>query len=295
LSSETQKFKLLKREKDTSFNIDSLERYDLLLMLGPYDLQIAVLDTNDQRILLLEDYILPGIKDVAERLTVYRQIFDDHHLLLANFWNEVKISFKNRKFSLVPEKLFDEDNPSVFLNLNTTYNELNESLHTISIDNLGLKIVFAVETMILDHIKSTYPKAEYKIVPHCASFIRGYEQFLKDSAGKYNCIYIDRFGLHQTIFKDGELQYYNLFPVNKFEDYERYIYMVSDNLGLNAEKDNFLLWGYLGAQSDHFLELKKKFPRIELGQRPRNLKLGYTFDEIPEHQYFDLFSLSYFN
>ena len=266
-----------------------------MLVMGPFDLQIGVLDTSEQRILLIEDYILPGIKDTEERLAGYRQIFDEHHLLLANFWNEVKISFKNRKFSLVPEKLFDEQNPSVFLHLNATYNEDSESLHTLSINNQGLKIVFAVETMILDHIKSTYPKAEFKIVPHCASFIKGYEQFLKDSAGNFNCIYIDRFGVHQTIFKDKELQYYNLFPVNKFEDYDKYIGMVSDNLGLNVEKDNFLLWGYMGAQSDHFLELKKKYPRIELGQRPRDLKLSYMFDEIPEHQYFDLLSLSYFN
>ena len=126
MSSTDQKFKLLKREKDASFNIDNLERYDLMLILGPFDLQIGVLDTSEQRILLIEDYILPGIKDTEDRLAGYRQIFDDHHLLLANFWNEVKISFKNRKFSLVPESLFDAQNPSVFLHLNSTYNEESE-------------------------------------------------------------------------------------------------------------------------------------------------------------------------
>ncbi len=295
MSADTQKFKLLKREKDSSFNIDSLERYDLLLLLGPVDLQIGVLDIAEQRILLIEDYILPGINGIEDRLDRYRLIFNDHHLLLANFWNEVKVSFKNRKFSLVPENLFDTQNPTVFLNINAPYDEDTESMHTISMDDQGLTIVYAVEKMILNHIHATYPKADFKIVPHCASFIKGFNNFLKDASGNYDCIYIDRFGLHQAVFKEGGLKYYNLFPVNKFEDYERYISMVTSHNGLDIEKDNFILWGYMGSKSDHFQELKKKFPRLELGQRPRDLKLGYMFDEIPEHQYFDLLSLCYFN
>lgn len=294
MSSGTQKFKLLKKEKDTSFNIDNLERYDLLLLLGTNDLQIGVIDTSDQRILLIEDYILPEITSIEDRLDRYREIFNDHHLLLANFWNKVKVSFKNRKFSLVPENLFDENNPTVYLNVNASYDEESESMHTISMGNQGIKVVYAVEKMILEHIRSIYPKAEYKIVPHCASFILGFEEFLKDSpTGNYDCIYVDRFGLHQTIFKNKNLQFYNLFPISKFEDYERYIDLVTGSQNFDVKKDNYLLWGYMGANSNHFLELKNKYPRLKLGQRPKGLKLGYMFDGIPEHQYFDLLSLSY--
>ena len=290
-----KKFKLLKREKDASFNIDSLERYDLLLLFGPVDLQIAVLDTTEQRILLIEDYILPGAKNAGDRLEGYRQIFDEHHLLLANFWNEVKVAFKNKKFSLIPEELFDKENARVYLNINSSYNEETETMHSINIGDQGLTIVYAVERMILEHVRSIYPKAEYRIVPHCASFIRGFERFLGDSTANYNCIYIDRFGFHQTVFKKNQLQYYNLFQVSKFEDYERYINLVTGTNDLDIESDHFLLWGYMGAESDHFYQLKNKYPRLKLGQRPRELKLGYMFDAIPEHQYFDLLSLSYFN
>ncbi len=291
MSSGDQKFKLLKREKDPSFSIDSLERYDLLLLLGLNDLQVAVFDTEEKKILLLEDYILPGITDIHDRLERYRLIFHDHHLLLANFWNEVKVAFKNKKFSLVPHNLVDTANTSVYLDINTP--SLREvDTQTYALDDLDITIVYGIEKDILELIRTTYPKAEYRILPHCASFIKGFDALLKNAGGNYNCIYVDRFGFHQTIFKENDLRFYNLFPVSKFEDYQKYIDLVNGNQNLDSENDHMMLWGYIGAQSHYYTELKNRYPTLQLGHRPGHFKMGYVFDQIPEHQYFDLLSLS---
>ena len=289
---ESHKFKIVRKEKDPSFNIDSLDQYDLLLQFGPRDLQIGVVDCEEKRILLVEDYILPGANGIQDRLECYHQIFDDHHLLLANFWNHVKVSIKGRQFALVPASLFDPSNAALYLNINSPIKGRNEFLHTHTLEEMGITIVYVVETPVLEHLKSAYPKVEFKLVPHCASFIRGFRDIVSHTTGPVICLYLDRFTFHLVVFKNENLEYYNIFPINKFEDYSRYIRLVAGDQGLDLKTEHFLLWGYLSADSSHLVELKRDCPNLKLGGRPGGLKFGHAFDIIPDHQYFDLYSLN---
>jgi hypothetical protein len=224
----------------------------------------------------------------------YEEIFNDHHLLMANFWKEVTVSFKSRKFSIVPGALYDNNNPEVFLNINVTFDPDAETLQVSSLDDLGIKVIYAVETHLLNHISSVYPRAGFKSIHQCEALIYGLKKLLQPTPGNYHCLFIDRFTLHQIVFKNNLLSYYNLFPINKFEDYFRYISIVAEDQKLDFHRDKIILWGFLGSQSNHFEEFKKRYPGLELGQRPRELYLGYVFDDIPTHQYFDLLSLNLF-
>ncbi|HLF34591.1 MAG TPA: DUF3822 family protein [Cyclobacteriaceae bacterium] len=291
MSSESQKFKLLKREKDTSFNIDSLERYSLFLQFGPNDLQISVLEAEENKVLLVEDYILPGVDGLEDRLECFKGIFNGHHLLMANFWKEIKVSFKTRKFTLVPDHLFESSRTEVCLSLNSTLEQGSESLQVANMNDLGLKIIYAVEEPVLQYIHSTYPRAGFRHFPHCASMILGAKKYLNDAPGTFNCLYIDRFVLHQAVFRDGRFRYYNLFPIKEFDDYARYISMVAADQGIDIENDRHFLWGFISSGSDQFAELKDRFPTVELGSRPAVLKFSHVFDEFEAHQYFELFNL----
>ena len=142
MSADTTKFRLFKKEKDDSFNVDRLDQYELLLQFGESDFQIAVIDAADNRVLLVEDYIIPGATGSKERLDYYNQIFNDHHFLLANFWNDVIISFKRRKFSLIPDHLFDENNLRIYLDINAGFDDQTDSITVIPLKNFELKIDF---------------------------------------------------------------------------------------------------------------------------------------------------------
>ena len=64
-------------------------------------------------------------------------------------------------------------------------------------------------------------------------------------------------------------------------------------LSIDIKNDKFYVWGYLGKKSSHFKILKMNYPNLEFGGRPKGLKMGYVFDEIPDHQYFDLLSFNF--
>jgi hypothetical protein len=103
-------------------------------------------------------------------------------------------------------------------------------------------------------------------------------------------IYIDRFGLHILVAKDKQLVFYNQYIIKRFGDYIKFIKMAASELNFNLASDKITLYGYLGKKTPHFNELKKSMHQLTLGQRPENINFGYVFDELLEHQYFDLFS-----
>ena len=91
-------YKLIKKVKDDRFDEDHLQQYDLLIQTGPKDFQVAVIDTKDNRVLILEDYAMGNVQSNTELLQTLKDLFDAHALLKAGFWKSVKIAIKNNKF-----------------------------------------------------------------------------------------------------------------------------------------------------------------------------------------------------
>jgi hypothetical protein len=104
-------------------------------------------------------------------------------------------------------------------------------------------------------------------------------------------LYIDRFSLHIAVAQGGSLRFYNQFPIKKFEEYIRFVHMVTNELGLRHKEARMLLYGYLGKNTPHYEELKKAMGQLQLGTRPEGLTFGYVFDEVSDHQYFDLYGI----
>ena len=84
--------------------------------------------------------------------------------------------------------------------------------------------------------------------------------------------------------------YYGKIAIKKFGDYTNYLRIVAQELGFDLNYDDIKVYGYLGQNTPHFIELKKNIKQLAFGNRPANLKFGYVFDELMDHQYFDLFA-----
>ena len=67
--------------------------------------------------------------------------------------------------------------------------------------------------------------------------------------------------------------------------------LVFQELGLEQSKTSITFWGSIDAKSKFITLLKKYVRNISFGNRPSALSFGYVFDEIPEHQFFDLFNI----
>lgn len=283
-------YKLIKSVKSTKFSIDELHYYSLSLQIGVRDFQVNIVDTRNSNCLLLEDYVLAKVKSNSELTDVLSQIIENHHLLSAGFWKSVKVIFKNNKFSLVPSAMFVKDALADYLRINADFNEeKEEALYYKNIRSSAVS-VFGVSKKLLNWVRSRYENVDLGILHQSVSLIEGVmcERDLYPDNSIY--LYVDRFKLHVIAVKGKELQYYNQFSINQFSDYIKYIMLVVKGLRFSQKTTNVVLWGYIGKKSPHFEEFNKYIKNISFGNRPKFVNFDYSFDEVQDHHFFDLYS-----
>ena len=287
----SSKYKLIHSVKDDKFDVDNLHQYNLLIQVGPRDLQVAVIDSISNQCLLLEDYILASVKSYQQLQELLDEIFEGHHVLTAGFWKKVRVSVKNNKFSLVPSGLFVKTALEEYINMNSRVNpETDEILYYKHIQTDAV-CVFAVNKVLHDWFKSLYPNSEIGFIHQSSALIEGIINFAAEHNSDSMYLYIDRFKLHLVTLKDGKLEYYNQFIIKEFKEYIHYIMLVMKGLQREQAKSDVVLWGYLGKESAHYNEFRKYINQISFGDRPGYLNFGYKFDELQDHQYLDLYSI----
>ena len=230
IAQDTSTYKLIKRVKDTKFTIDELDHYSLIMQVGIYDLQFAVVDSQDNVVMGLEDYRLEGIKTVNGRLRLIKEILDNHEYLTAGFWKDVKLCLKSHKFSLVPANMFVQEAAADYLALNseikTAFEEVNY-YKQIAVDSVN---VFAAETKLCRWIESIYKKKKVHIIHQGSALIEGFLKHADHIQDKSMYAYVDRGILHIVATEGNRLLYYNQFAARKKEDYLRTVFIISKRL-----------------------------------------------------------------
>ena len=287
----TKGYKLLKKIKDDKFDVENLHQYNLYVLLGIRDIQLAVVDNTDSRCLLVEDYVLANTNSYESLITTLENLFDDHHLLKAGFWQSVKVGLKNNKFSLVPSSLFSEDALYDYLKLNCKVDPARDRFLYYKHIKSDAVNTFAVDKKLYQWLSGLYPNKEVGLIHQSSALIEGVLSQLKHHPKDSIFIYVDRFKLHVIASKDNKLEYYNQFKIKEFEDYIKYIMLVMKGLGRDQKTTNVTMWGYIGRQSSHYKEFAKYIKHLSFGERPRYLKFNYMFDELQDHHYFDLYNL----
>jgi Protein of unknown function (DUF3822) len=282
-------FKIIKKVKDEMFDLEKLHQYTLLINSGVRDFQVGVIANEDNRVLFFEDYVLGEVKDHSEHLEAVKALFDYHELLQAGFWSQVIIGIKNSKFVQVPSTLFSEVSTSDYLKFNAKVEDDEIVLHS-SDSSTEAVTVFAIHKGLYDMLKGFYQNVPIKFIHQSHAIISGVLKVSNNDSPLF--IYVDRFKLHIVCIHNARLKYYNQFAIKQFSDYVKYIMLVMKSMNMDQETSEVVLWGYVGKNSPHYQEFEKYIRNVSFGGRLPHLKFGFMFDEIQEHHFFDLFSLS---
>jgi len=284
-------YKLVQKIKDTKFDVEKLQNYCLCLQIGIKDLQVCVIDTTSETCLLLENYSLEDVRTINTRMHVLADLFENHHFLMAGFWNEIKVSLKGHKFSLVPATHFLSDSIADYLSLSCVLNPSVDGEYYYHHKTSQVVNAYAADKRLVDWIKSLYPKKGVTFIHQGDAMIEGILRDDKINPEKTVYCIQDKNVLHVFVADHQKLQYYNQFSIKDAKDFVKYVLMVFKEFSLKQKNQPVVLWGGLTSQSEQYKLLKKYVFNIDFGQRPSYVNLSYLFDEVPEHQYFDLFSI----
>ncbi len=284
-------YKLVKKIKDERFDEENIHHYNLLIHIGSRDLQILIVDNTDNRVLYLEDYVLPGVNSIGELSDTLSVLFDNHALLQAGFWKSITIAFKNQKFVQVPTALFVETALADYLRFNARPDMQDEELLYTILPKSNAVTVFAVPKKIKAWLDSVYANSKPVYTHQAGALIEATLQYSKTRKDNPLYIYVDRFKLHILSVQNNTLFYYNQFSIQNFSDYVKYIMLVMNLLGMDQKTSNVVLWGYIGKNSPHYHEFYRYINNVTYGGRPDFLSFGYLFDEIQEHHFFDLYGV----
>lgn len=291
MPTSTLTYKLIRKIKDDLFDEEYIDQYHLIINIGTRDFQLLVIEPKENKVLLLEDFVLPGLTSNEELLQILDQLFDSHAFLKAGFWKKIKVSVKNQKFVQVPRSLFAEESIAEYLKFTAPIDFSKEDCLASLTPKAQAITVFAVNNDLRKWLNGIYPNNPPTFTHQSASLIEGTLHFAKRGNDNPLYIYVDRFKLHIVACDEGKLLYYNQFTIKQFSEYIKYIMLVMKSLNMDQESSRIVLWGYIGKNSPHYLEFYKYISNITFGDEPEYLNFGYVFDEVPEHQYFDLYSI----
>ncbi len=269
--------------------IDRLDKYNLTLHIGEKDFQVLVTDTASHQVMLIEDYLFSMNKPV-KTLDILTYIFDDHHLLMAGFWDSVSVSWKNDRYAFVPEALYSEQVLSGYLRINGGYSQDSDIIFRNLHQNGRFYTIFAGNREIYDFIGSTYPSIQVKHFHQSSVLIESLINGADEQSDKV-ILFSDRYNINIAVFKDSSFLFYNQFPIHNPEDYTRFINLTAKELGIELNRIPVTFYGFLETDSWQYKAFHKFISQLEAGKRPKDLIFHHMFDELKDHQYFDLFSV----
>jgi len=284
-------YKLIRKTKDELFDEEFIHQYHLLLNIGTRDFQLLVIEPESNKVLLLEDFVLPSLTSNEELLRILDQLFDSHAFLKAGFWKKIKVSIKNQKFVQVPQALFAEDSLGEYLKFNALIDPAHESFIASFNKRSQAVTVFAINNDLRKWVTNVYPNNPPTFTHQSAALIEGTMDFAKSRTDSPLYIYVDRFKLHIIACDADKLIYYNQFAIKQFSDYIKYIMLVMKSLNMDQQSSQIVLWGYIGKNSPHYHEFYKYISNVTFGSQPGYLNFSYVFDEVQDHHFFDLYSI----
>ena len=287
----TSNFKVIKRVRAANFDPEKIPSYSLCFQIGIRGFQLCVINKQTSRCLLLEDYRLENIKTINTRLEIIRSIVEKSPILKSNKWDSIKLSFKTHKFTLVPSSHFLAEAASDYLVLNSEIKTKIEEVYYYKHISSNTVNVYTTDIKVVKWAKQTYPKKSIQVIHQGSAFIEGILSYDDHSHEKSMFTLIDRGIMHIAVTQKQQLLFYNQYAARKPEDYLKYIMLIFKELGLSQKTAKLVVWGMIKNNGPHLQLLQKYIRNISLGTKPNFLKLPEAFDDLPEHRYFDLYSM----
>jgi len=277
--------------RESTFHVEESERFCLVMQSGIQRFDVAVLDNISNEFVAFESYHFP--KAVTERLFVEQvQRLTEQHDWLNSKFKRVDVSLFTEKFTFVPAALYDSSKQREYLAFNHEVSD-DDTLRTDTLRMMDARNVFAIPNKLDSVLRNL---AHDIRIRHSLSPLLDHVLTLnKTNTDKQVYAHVHEHQLDVIIAEGNRLLLCNTFRFHTAEDFVYYLLYACEQLKITADQLQLNLLGEIEPDAAAVLLTKKYVRHVKWLSRPEQGVFPASFDVIPAHHFFGLFSLHYFS
>ena len=261
------------------FDISLSTGYHLSIQLGIEHFSYCLLNTTTFTYDYIKNYSLNSKDNTATEIS---EIINKDAILKAEFFSQ-SIAFVNFPSTLVPDKLYKEEEAKTLLAFNT------KVIGTVLVDKIMSQqayLIYSVPESILTIVSNFFPDAKYKAQD--SILIEQYSQLNNEKKNTY--IYLNEQKVSVTIFNGDKMIFNNSFKFTSKEDLLYYVLFSFEQLNISPDTINVTVFGNIEGTDESFSLMYEYIRNIKLGKRPHQFTFPTEFNTLPDHKYFGLFT-----
>ena len=290
LNTTSVHYRLSHKIYDEAFSLAQASVSNLYISVSQKAIRMAVVDTNRNKFVVLEDYELVSVFNPVQIAEQLRMVAQENPLLQEKNWQTVRVSVSNQHFTLVPETLYDPDHQTDYLRLHSQVNPEQDVILSYRHSGLEAVNIFALDAAIHEAALGIFPGTEVQFVHQTSALIKS---ILLQASRTERRIYafVERNYVTVLVVSQSGLEFCNVFHYVSPEDFIYYIIFVMQEMKLNPEQETITVWGDITHDSTLFTTMQKYIRHIKLGKKPADVEYSYKFHDLFEHRYFELYSM----
>jgi Protein of unknown function (DUF3822) len=274
------------------FKPEMAEQSVLCLEIGKDGLRFALID-NQRQCYWLEEYRFSSLLADRPLSEALPGICEEHPVLSAGNWQQIRVAVNSPAFTLVPDALFRKEYMSSYLAL-MRGNDLpaHQYAHAYHHADESFWSVFNIDHQLSDYISGLYPMQNLTFLHQTSTLVRASALTEKALISTQNLTLYFEDEFVTLIFRSNrKLLYCNRFGYKTPRDLIYYVLYVIDELRLEPYSVNAFLYGQITPYADTYTALTEFLPHLHFGTTPPNLTFSPDFDDLPEHRFLSLYGL----
>lgn len=261
---------------DNSLNKDESVSHDICFFIGFGRLQSIVFDTKSQKVLALLDIFY------SNNLLDIMQYFP--HLRYS--YKGVEVILQNPNVSLIPSAIYSKEKDELYLKL-PHFKLGNEQVYSRALNNTDAVAVFFDDKNLFYLIKQHFSNA--RISHSSVSYSDSMLLNVKNQIGEYVFVNMFLSSFELLVIKNGKLLIYNVFDCNTPENFVYFLLFASEQLKLNVETMFLQLSGDIQKSDKCYQLISNYIKNVVFLNKPSQLLLTSSLNEVKEHQYSKLY------
>ena len=278
---------MIQKEKKirTKNNLTNQEDSHLSIQFSLDGFSFCILHKDSKKFTTLYDYTFEEFNNTPQKLLENISSVFNNEELLQKKYSSVNVCHINELATLVPKPLFDETKLKDYASFNTKIYK-HDLLVFDEIKNHDIITVYIPYVNVNNFLIDQFGEFEYRHYSHI--LIESLLGIYKFSLVPHVFAYIHKNHFELVVIADKKLQLYNTFAFTTVEDFIYYVLFTSEQLKLNPEKFELVLFGSVEKDDELFKIAYKYIRNVSMLENRSKHLYDDVFTEDDKRTYYTL-------